>query len=445
MKRILVIGAGRVSRPAVEFLADQPGFDVTVADQEPGRAETVAGGRPHARGMVLAMSDQAALSAAITDADVVISLLPPRFHPQVARACIHHRTPMVTTSYVSPEMRALDADARAAGIILLNEMGVDPGIDHMSAKTLIDTIGDRGGKVTSFRSYCGGLPAPDANDNPWGYKFSWSPRGVLRACKSPARYLLAGHVVDVPASELFAHGETRTIEGVGALEAYPNRDAMPYIELLNLEHVRTMFRATLRYPGWCRTLEQFIALGLLDETPQHWADGTTFAQYTRSFLQNPSNGELRSTLASELGLAPDAEPIARFEWLGLLDDQPLPVHEGSPLDVMATQMLARMVYRPGERDMVVMQHEFIAEFTDRPAERITSTLVDYGVPHGDSAMSRTVGLPVAMGTKLIADGHLTLTGVQIPIDPRIYKPVLSDLAAANIRMVDRTEPVGTPD
>lgn len=440
MKRMLILGAGRVSRPAVGFLAEQPGFEVTVADQEPGRAATLVQGRDNARPLVLTMSDQQGLTAAVTDADVVISLLPPALHPVVARECIARRTPMVTTSYVSPPMQALDAPAREAGVLLLNEMGVDPGIDHMSAKNLIDRIRNRGGRITSFKSYCGGLPAPEANDNPWGYKFSWSPQGVLQACKSPAQYLQDGRVIVVPADKLFSHPEIRRIDGVGELEAYPNRNSLPYIERFNLQHARTMIRATLRYPGWCRTLEQVIALGLLDERPDCWADGTTLAGFTRSLLPGRPDGELRSTLADRLGLPYDADPLGRFAWLGLFDECPLPIGEGSPLDVMAAQMLGRMVYQPGERDMIVMQHEFIADFPDHPSERIVSTLVDYGIPHGDSAMSRTVGLPVAMGAKLIAEGRFTLTGVHIPVDPQIYEPVLNNLAAANIRLVDHTEP-----
>jgi saccharopine dehydrogenase (NADP+, L-glutamate forming)/spermidine synthase len=429
-----------VSGPAVDYLLGQRGFAVTVADQEPGRAARLVRNRPTGTAVEQSMDDADGLRRLIAENDVVVSLLPPEFHVAVARECIALRTPMATTSYVSPEMQALDIPARKVGVLLLNELGVDPGIDHMSAKTIIDSIRDDGGRIVSFKSYCGGLPAPEANDNPWGYKFSWSPHGVLRACKSPAQYLRDGQVVQVPADELFTQEEPRSIEGVGMLEAYPNRDSLPYIDLFDLKYARTMIRATLRYPGWCRTLQQLVDLGLLDETAGQWSAGMTLAEYTRSFLRGSTNGELRTTLAGQIGLPPDSDPLSRFAWLGLFDEQPLPLNEGSPLDVMAAQMLSRMIYRPGERDMVVMQHEFIAEYPDRPAERILSTLVTYGIPNGDTAMARTVGLPVAMGAKLIAESRLEMTGVQIPVDPRIYQPVLRDLATAGIALADHREP-----
>ena len=422
LKRILILGAGRVAPPAVRYLLDRPDFSVTVADQEDGLGESLVDGHPRGRGVVWSLEDNDGLARMVSEADVVISLLPAPLHLVVAQACIVHRRPLVTTSYVSEPMRALDEAARKAGVLLLNELGVDPGIDHMSARKVIDTIHRRGGKVVGFMSFCGGLPAPDSNDNPWGYKFSWSPQAVLRACRNGARYLRDGQVVEVPASRLFEDRRTVRIDGIGDLEAYPNRDSLAYCDLLDLREARTMLRATLRYPGWCETLHHVIALGLLDETVRDWPDGMTLAEFTRS-----------------CGLRTDPAVMEPLEWLGLLSNEPVPIRRGSPLDVMAARMLSKMNYGPSQRDMIVMRHEFIAEYPDGRTERTLATLIDLGVPGGDSAMAHTVGLPAAIGAALIAEGRINLTGVRIPVTPQIYDPLLAQLEAAGIRFTEQTD------
>ncbi|MHB8056132.1 MAG: saccharopine dehydrogenase C-terminal domain-containing protein, partial [Candidatus Aminicenantales bacterium] len=228
MKKILVLGAGFVAGPLVRYFLEKPDVHVSVADIEPDKAAALAGSHPRARAFALDLKNEAALTAEIAAADVTASLVPYAFHPVVARLCLRLKKPMVTTSYVSDAMRALDADARQAGVALINEVGLDPGIDHMEAMRVIDEIRARGGRVLSFRSYCGGLPAPEANTNPFGYKFSWSPRGVLLAGKNDARYLVDGREFLIPAAELFARPETDTIPGAGTFEGYPNRNSVPY-------------------------------------------------------------------------------------------------------------------------------------------------------------------------------------------------------------------------
>jgi saccharopine dehydrogenase (NADP+, L-glutamate forming)/spermidine synthase len=441
MTHVLVLGGGRVSGPTVHCLLQQPGVTVTVADCIEGQAEQIVAGRPNARAVVWSSEDRAALDRMIADATVVISLLPPPLHPAIGQACVAAGKPLVTTSYVSPEMRSLDAAARSAGVVLLNEMGLDPGIDHMSAKRIIDRIQRDGGRIISFKSYCGGLPAPDANDNPWGYKFSWSPRGVLRACNAPARFRQDGTIVDIAATTLFDCAERINVPGVGELEAYPNRDSLPYVDLLGLGPVETILRATLRYPGWCDTLRHIIRLGLLDDSQRDWPAGTTLANFTQSFLPRSPEADVRTALAKHLGLAPDADPLNRFAWLGLFGDTPLPASPASPLDVMTDQMLAKMTYAPGERDMIVMLHTFVAEHSDGRREQIAASLVEFGQPNGDSAMSRTVGFPAALGAMLIADGKFDQSGVHIPVLPEIYEPVLDRLGTLGIAMSERVTPL----
>jgi saccharopine dehydrogenase (NADP+, L-glutamate forming)/spermidine synthase len=353
---------------------------------------------------------------------------------------------MVTTSYVSPKMRGFDAAAKAAGLTILNEVGVDPGIDHMSAMRIIDDVKQRGGRVTSFRSYCGGLPAPDANNNPFGYKFSWSPRGVCTAGKNSAVYRQDGREVTVPGPDLFTHYKTFRVEGIGDLEAYPNRDSLSYIDVYGLGDIETMFRGTFRYPGWCDTLKKIVDLGLLDETPTKYPPGTTYAQYTARFLRTPHGGgaplsdvQLRRAVAVQLNL-PESSPILdRFAWLGLFSDE-LIVPIG-PLDVLAVRMEQKMKYAPGERDMIVMRHEFVARFPNGKGESNTSTLIDYGQSNGDTSMARTVSLPAAIGARLILTGKIARTGVCVPVTPDIYSPVLDELAELGIRMKEASTPV----
>jgi len=436
VKKVLVLGAGFVAGPLVRYLLGQ-GFEVTVASRTLKKAQQLIGQAKNGTAVKLDVHDEAALERLIADHDLAVSLLPYVYHPLVARGCVKHRKPMVTTSYVKDEMRALDSAARDAGVILLNEIGVDPGIDHMSAMRVIDRISQAGGKLLRFTSYCGGLPAPEANDNPFGYKFSWSPRGVLLAGKNPARYLKDGKVVEIPGEELFSHHWPVEVEGFGTLEGYPNRDSLPYIDTYGIHGVKSMFRGTLRYPGWCEAMEKIAALGLLEETERFDLSGLTYREFTAKLI-NSKGGAIKQDLAAFLQVPIDSPVIKKLEWLGFLSDEVLPSGVKSPLDVLAAAMLPRMQYAPGERDMLVMQHEFIAQYPDRK-EKITSTLVDYGIPNGDSSMSRLVGLPAAIGAKLILTGKIELAGVQIPVRPEIYEPVLGELEAMGVSFNEKVE------
>lgn len=439
MGRVLVLGAGLVARPLVRYLLDQ-GYRVRVASRTLSKAEGLIGGHPRGEAFTLDVTDTAALERLVEEADLVISLLPYVHHVTVAKLCIRHKRDMVTTSYVSEAMRALDGEARAAGIIILNEIGLDPGIDHMEAMRIIDDVHANGGKIASFYSYCGGLPAPEANTNPFGYKFSWSPRGVLLAMKNPARYLKDGKEISIPAEELFAHYWTVNIEGLGEFEAYPNRDSVPYIEIYGIPETEAMYRGTLRNRGWCGTWKKLIELGLLDEEERD-LHGLTWADLLRGLIGSPGEGNLKRELAAHLGLAEGAEVLEKLEWLNILSDEPLPLSRGSALDVIAAKLQGKLQYEEGERDMIVLQHEFIARYPDRE-EKITSTLIDFGIPGGDTAMARTVGLPAAIGTKLILKGEIGLQGVQVPVVPEVYKPVLAELAEQGIGLKEKREVVG---
>jgi saccharopine dehydrogenase (NADP+, L-glutamate forming) len=433
VKKALVLGAGLVARPLVRYLLDHD-IHLIVATRTVSKAETLLGGHPNGRAVPLDLKDPAGLDELIRESDLVISLVPYTYHVAVAKRCLALGKHLVTTSYVSNEMRSLSAEAEAKGLLLLNEIGLDPGIDHMSAMRVVHHVEAEGGKVVSFRSYCGGLPAPADNDNPWGYKFSWSPRGVLLAGRNAAQYLEEGKLIDVESRELFAHHWPVQAKGVGELEGYPNRNSMQYVGIYDLHDAQTMFRGTLRYPGWSKALKGLVDLGWLelDAPPRNAA---TLGAITASLAGAPeavgNPAAIRGAVARRLGLPEDHNALDRYEWAGLFSDAPAGAAE-TVLDVLGDRLMDMLAYKDGERDMIVLLHEFVAELADGRRQSIRSTLVDFGVPGGDSAMARTVSLPAAIATRLILDGTIQASGVQIPVSPVIYNPVLDELAHLGI-------------
>ncbi len=438
--QVLVLGAGLVAKPHVRYLLDVPDFQVVVASRTLSKAQALINGHPRGKALALDVEDDAALEALIREADLAVSMLPYVYHPKVAALCVKHGKHMVTTSYVKDAMRALDGPAREAGVILLNEIGVDPGIDHMSAMKVIHEVEAKGGKVISFISWCGGLPAPEASDNPFGYKFSWSPKGVLLAGLNPARFQKDGQTVEIQSGRLFDHHWPVQIKGLGEFEGYPNRDSLPYADLYQIRPTDWMFRGTLRNPGWCDTLTRIADLGLLDERPLP-SQPATLRELTAGLLGVSPGADLGGALCARWNLPPDAKPITDLVWLGLLEDEPVPGGKRAPIDILTDVMLTRMGYKPGERDLLIMQHEFVVEYA-RHCEAITATMVDYGIPHGDTSMSRTVGLPAAIATRLILQGEIVLSGVHVPVIPEIYEPVLAELRELGIGLTERTEVLG---
>ena len=422
-KPVLLLGAGLVAAPVVRYLG-QHGIALSIASNTPDRARELLGAYP---GTIEAWQagDQAGLCGFVRAADVVISLLPATMHLAVAQCCLDAGKPLLTASYVSPEMAALDAEARTRGVLLLNELGLDPGIDHMSAMELIDGTRAAGDTVYAFRSYCGGLPAPAANTNLWGYKFSWSPAGVLRATLSTARYLEGGQELRRSPEEVFAAPQTIDFGGdLGPLEAYPNRDSLGYRELYGLGTAETLLRATLRYPGWSETINALRRLGLLASERASAKDWRSFWEQTLG--PGDSVEKVRQALAS----AGSPAVIERLRALGLFEPQAIP-EEPSVLEALAATMSEALSYGPDEQDMVVMRHEVEAR-DEAGAYLLRSTLVALGEAGGDTAMARTVGLPIAIGARLVLEGAIWGAGVRIPIDAAIYQPLLAELAEGGL-------------
>jgi saccharopine dehydrogenase-like NADP-dependent oxidoreductase len=443
MKKVVVFGAGLVVRAHVQYLLDH-GFAVTLASRTVSKAEAILAGHPNGTPLAFDIDrEPARLRAIIAGHDVAVSLLPWAYHPQVARACLDVGKHMVTTSYAREPMKALDAEARAKNVILLNEVGVDPGIDHMTAMQVINRVHAEGGAITTFQSYCGGLPAPEANDNPFGYKFSWSPRGVLLAGLNSARFRRGGRVVDIPGEELLDCLEKVSvlIEGkVVEFDGYPNRDSMPYTEYYGIDPRDVMYRGTLRNLWWCKTMKQLARLGMLRTDGLDGLEGKTFADLVARLLGAGSTGGLKAAVAARLGIAVDGPEFAAMDWLGLFCRQPLPGPK-APVDILTAHMLERMSYAEGERDMLVLQHTFVAEYPNRK-ERIKSTMIDFGIPGGDTSMNRTVGLPAAVGVRFILEGQLTQPGVLVPVMPSFYEPALQELGRLGIHFTEEVEVIG---
>ena len=438
MKKVLILGAGLVARPLVRYLLDQPETEVEVASRTVSKAVKLINNHPQGKAQELNLKNEEGLKKEVSEADVVISMVPYSFHPKVAEYCIAYGKHMVTTSYVSEEMKNLHQEAKREGVLILNEIGLDPGIDHMEAMRIIHEVEEKGGKIESFTSFCGGLPAPEANTNPFGYKFSWSPIGVLLAGKNSARYLKDDEEVFVPAENLFDNYSIIKIEGLGDFEAYPNRDSLPYIETYGITETKTMLRGTLRNLGWCRTMKKMIELGLLDDQQKNWA-GLSYREFLRHLMKNPIEEDINKALSSYLNIEVSSDIIGRLEWLGLLSDEPLPLEKGSALDITAARMQEKLQYEIGERDMIILQHTFIASYPGEKKESITSTLIDFGIPEGDTSMARTVGLPAAIGTRLILEGKIKETGVHIPVIPGIYQPILQELKGQKITFTEKKE------
>jgi len=436
MQNVVILGAGMVSKPIVTYLLNQKDIFVTMASRTVNKAERIINGHLQGKAVAFDVTDMNHLEELVKNADVVVSLLPYTYHVAVAKYCITYKKHLITTSYVSKEMRDLDGLAKKANILLLNECGLDPGIDHMSAMRVIHTVESNGGSIISFRSTTGALPAHEANTNPFGYKFSWSPRGVLLASRNAATWLEDNKVVSIPGEQLFEKYILQDVAEVGTFENYPNRDSVAYKEIYGLKNAQTVYRGTFRMTGWCETLRAISQLGWLQDHTLSDFRGKTYGDLTRHLIKAKPDDDIIQKTSLTLGLKPYGAVMKRLEWLGLFSNEPLPKEKDTPLDHLNVLTLKKMSLLESERDMIVMHHEFIAKYPSKE-EYITSTLVDYGIPYEDSAVARTVALPAAIAVKMILDGSITLTGVHIPIQPDIYNPILDELETMNVVFKER--------
>lgn len=421
-----------VVRPIVKYLLDK-GYFVTVATRTKSKADAMIEGHENGESIAWTVDREEELDRMIAEHDLTVSLLPYAHHVMVAKKCIALKKNMVTTSYVKPEMKALDEQARQAGIMIIMELGLDPGIDHMSAMRIIDHIHDKGGKVEEFYSITGALPAPEGKDNPFNYKFSWSPKGVVLASKNDARFLRHEEEVYVPPADLFKDPFKVDFPNVGMLEVYPNRDSMPYIDLYSIPEAKTMYRGTFRHPGWCESLDAIKAMHLIDDEKMDFT-GMTYAGFINKMI-GKEGGDAKQNTIEFLGSGYETA-VRALEWLGMFDDKPMNRGEDTPFEITSDVMIDKMMIGDDERDMVVMQHTFLASYPGGNNEVIKSSMLDFGTLKTDTAVARTVALPAACGVDMILQGKIDIKGVHIPVIPELYNPILDQLETMNIKMIE---------
>ncbi len=441
MQTILVAGAGKSSIYLIEYLLSNAGrnkWKVIVADGSKDAVYEKIKKHPHAEAAVIDITKAEQRVPLVQRADIVVSLMPPHLHIHLAKDCLVHKKNLITSSYISPEMKAMDEDVKKAGLMFMCEMGLDPGIDHMTANQIIHSIERVASSITSFKSYCGGLIAPESDNNPWHYKFSWNPKNIITAGADGAQYLQNGKVVNVPYEDIFDNCKKIKVDGLGNLAYYPNRDSLRYLDLYHVPDIKTFIRATLRYPVFCKGWNAIVSLGLTNQQDSFDTANLTFAGWIKQ-KTGFSAGELKKHVLSKLNGEADDKLIAMLDWLGLFEDKTIMLGKVSSADIMLHLLLNKWEMAPFDKDMVVMQHE--VEYVHKGSKiKMTSSMVIKGESRDHSAMAKTVGLPMAVLTKLILTNRITMpTGVLIPNMPSVYRPVLTELKHHGIEFTEVVE------
>ena len=444
MKQITLIGAGRSTIILIEYLlnrAEKNQWKVVVADRDIALAEGKINGHPSAEACSFDVQDASARRALIEKSDIVISMLPAHMHIPVAKDCIEFGVHMVTASYISDEMKALDQEAKDKGVILINEIGVDPGIDHLSAMKMLDDVRDQGGEILLFESFTGGLVAPDSDDNPWNYKFTWNPRNVVLAGGSGAvKFKQEGKYKFIPYHQLFRRTEYMNIGEFGKFEAYANRDSLKYRSVYGLQDVPTLYRGTLRRPGFCRAWDTFVKLGMTDDS--YVLEGTkemTFREFTNTFLAYNQSDSVELKLMHYLKIDQDDALMDKLTWLDIFEPIPIGQDNLTPAQVLQIILERKWSLNAQDRDMVVMVHK-LGYRLDGATHQINSHMVCMGDDADRTAMAKTVGLPVGIAARHILEGTITTPGVQIPVSREIYEPMLAELAESGIQFSEEEVP-----
>ena len=435
MKNIFVIGAGRSASSLIKYLLDNSDIEnwhITVGDISIELAKQKTLEHKNARAIAFDINNSTLREEEIQRADIVISMLPASMHLSVAMDCVRLKKHLATASYVSPEMAELHEEAKKAGIILMNEIGLDPGLDHASAMKVIDKIHADGGELLSFKSYCGGLVAPESNDNPWGYKFSWNPRNVILAGQGTAKYIDNGKYKYIPYNRLFTQTETITVENSGTYEAYANRDSLSYRKVYGIENIPTMLRGTLRMPGYCKAWNVFVKLGLTDDSYKiEKSEPLTYKELVMAFLPE-NNVDVVEGIKKLMGNEMDEVALNNIIWTGILSDNKIKLINASPAQILQQLLEEKWKLKEHDKDLIVMQHQFKYKTKAGEIKNTHSSLVVKGNDQIYTAMAKTVGLPLAITAKLILQDKIKSKGVLVPTGKEIYEPLLEELASLEI-------------
>lgn len=437
MQCILVVGAGRSASTLIQYLLDhseENDWQVIVGDHDLSKAEQKVKNHPNGKAIRFDVFDVEQRNDCIRNADIVVSMLPASMHILLAEDCVFQGKNMVTASYVSENIAALNDKAIKKGVLLLNEIGLDPGIDHMSAKKVIDNIHNVGGKIHIFKSFCGGLVAPKYDTNPWNYKFTWNPRNVVLAGQGTAQFIRNGQYKYIPYQNLYSRIECIDILEAGAFEGYPNRDSLEYREAYDLADIPTILRGTLRRPGYCEAWNVFVQLGITDDTYKlSGLSNMTWRDFINSFLVYDEVRTVEEKLQSYLSLS--SEVMNKLKWLGIFENVSVGLQDSTPAQALQKLLESKWSLEKEDKDMIVMQHQFHYQLKGEE-KCFHSSLVLEGKDQIHTAMSMTVGLPIAIATKLILQQKIQLSGVQIPVMKEVYEPVLEELKHFGIDFVE---------
>ncbi|MBN2638987.1 MAG: saccharopine dehydrogenase NADP-binding domain-containing protein [Bacteroidales bacterium] len=435
MKDILILGAGLSTTSLIEYLleySEEYDWHIVVADIDEELARKKVNGHPRGKAITFDIHDDLESWRTIARADIVISMLPAFMHHFVAKKCIDLRKPMLTASYVTDEIKEFDELAKKAGIPILMELGVDPGIDHMSAMTVINRIKEMGGDILSFYSFTGGLVAPECDNNPWNYKLTWNPRNVVMAGTGVSKFIQQGNYKYIPYFRLFDRILNRKILNLGEFEAYANRDSLSYREIYGLKNISSMYRGTLRRPGFTKAWNVFVKLGATDDTyTLEDSENMTYRDFINSFMQYEPTVPVEIKLQNYCQNAADPVVFEKLKWLGVFDKRKIGIKNATPAQILQKLIREKWKLDPDDKDLLVMQHEFKYKLGEE-IKMIVSAMAIEGENQERTAMAKTVGLPLAIATKLLATGQINKTGIHRPIEKDMYEPILTELKRYDI-------------
>ncbi|WP_418603703.1 saccharopine dehydrogenase family protein [Hwangdonia sp.] len=445
MRKILVIGSGKSTSYLIKYLLDKStseNLHITIGDINLDNAKKLIGNHENATAITLDIFNENSRVEAVRNADIVVSMLPARFHIEVAKDCVTYKKHMVTASYTSPEMHALDEEAKANGVVLMKEIGVDPGIDHMSAMQVLDRIRDKGGKIILFESFTGGLVAPESDNNLWNYKFTWNPRNVVVAGQGgAAKFLQEGTYKYIPYNLLFRRTEFLDVDGFGRFEAYANRDSLKYQSVYGLDNIKTLYRGTIRRVGFSRAWNIFVALGMTDDSYTiEDSENMSYRDFVNAFLPYSPSDSVELKLRHALKIDQDDIVWDKLVELDIFNaEKRVELKKATPAQILQKILMDSWTLEANDKDMIVMYHKFGYELNGKK-HQIDATMVALGDDQTYTAMAKTVGLPVAMATLAILNGKIKTPGVQIPITKEVYEPILKELKDFGIQFNEKEVP-----
>jgi len=424
MRKVAVLGAGYVVKPMIDYFIDNCKYEVIIATRTVSKAVKIIAGRSLGTPVGWTIDQVDTLEKIIRNVEIVVVMIPRSCHTVVTELCLKHKTPMLTTDFKHPGIACFDEEAKKQETLILTELGEDPGLDNMGLKQMIDEVHSTEGKITKIESYGAGLPSFEHNRNPWGYKFSWDPNGLMRSAVSPATYQVDGKVIE--ASEKFEHHRLVDIHGIGTFETYPSSDSTRYLKEFGLDDNISIYKGLLRYIGYCNTMINLLKIKLIENTKEKNFKNKTYSQFIANLIGSSTTENIKIKFAKSISLDVNDDFVKKLDWLGLFDNVQISIDSGTNSNLLVDLMLKKLAYEPYEKDMIIVHNEMVVEFLDRKEKRISSMLVE-GIPYGDSAMARAVSLPPAIAVKLILDGKITNKGVCIPSTKEMYEPILEEM------------------